>query len=97
MNIVRRDLEEAIEILIALFDQIDGDPDFEPEPLEEQHDREAELTWTSDEIPRFYVIAERARVRRGRLVEQIADRSNAVGCFVRSMLSSVRFDPKTAR
>jgi len=57
----RQQVEDAIERLINLLDDIDGDPDLEPEPLEEQHDREAELTWTSDEIPRFYLIAERAR------------------------------------
>jgi hypothetical protein len=61
MKIGRRDIEDAIEDLIDLLDDIDGDPDVEPEPLEEQHDCEAEFTWTSDEIPRFYVIAERAR------------------------------------
>ena len=57
----RQQIEDAIERLINLLDDIDGDPDFEAESLEEQHDREADLTWTSDEIPRFYVIAERAR------------------------------------
>lgn len=57
----RAEIEAEIERLIAIIDTMDGDPDFEPEPLEEQHDAEADLTWKSDTAPLCYVIAERAR------------------------------------
>lgn len=63
MKRTRGDVEDAIEQLIELLDAFDGDPDSEAEPFEEQHDAEAELTWTSGDIPPFYVIAERARRR----------------------------------
>ncbi|RLP23043.1 hypothetical protein D8676_21885 [Mesorhizobium sp. YM1C-6-2] len=39
----RRAIADMIEHLIALLDQIDGDPDFELEPIEEQWDLEADL------------------------------------------------------
>jgi hypothetical protein len=57
-------VEETIERLIAALDQIDGDPDFEDDELEEPHDAEAELTWLSACVPSFFIIAEAAR-RRG--------------------------------
>lgn len=60
MRIGRRHIEDAIERLIDLLDDVDDDSDFEPDPIEEQHDQEAELTWASD-VPPFYVVAERAR------------------------------------
>jgi hypothetical protein len=58
---VRAAIEAEIERLICLLDCVDGDPDFEPEPLEEQYDVEADLTWNSDIAPTWFVIAERAR------------------------------------
>lgn len=57
----RAEIEAEIERLMAIIDAMDGDPDFEPEPPEEQHDAEADLTWKSDTVPLFYVIAERER------------------------------------
>lgn len=36
----RRRVEATIERMIDVLDQIDGDPDFEPDPVEEQHDAE---------------------------------------------------------
>ncbi|UUP19480.1 hypothetical protein [Nitratireductor thuwali] len=60
MKTSRRQLEDAIERLIDLLDDVDDDSDFEPDPIEKQHDQEAELTWASD-VPPFYVVAECAR------------------------------------
>lgn len=39
--VYRQRIELAIDALVALLDEIDGDADFEPEPPEEQHDAEA--------------------------------------------------------
>lgn len=61
MSFKRQLLEGAIERLIDLLDEMDGDSDFEPEPLEEQHDAEADVTWVSGIAPNWFVIAERAR------------------------------------
>lgn len=61
MSFHRQLMEGAIERLIDLLDQIDGDTDFEAEPLEEQYDVEADLTWTSGMAPGWFVIAESAR------------------------------------
>jgi hypothetical protein len=44
-----------------MLDTIDGDPDLEPDPAEEQHDAEAELTWSSGVAPPWFVVAEQAR------------------------------------
>ncbi|MER8514763.1 hypothetical protein NKH47_17670 [Mesorhizobium sp. M1060] len=52
----RRRVEATIEHMLGLLDEMDGDPDLEPEPVEEQHDREA-ASFT-------YVLADRARRRR---------------------------------
>ncbi|MES0040000.1 hypothetical protein [Mesorhizobium sp. M0091] len=52
----RRRVEATIEHMIGLLDEMDGDPDLEAEPVEEQHDREA-TGFT-------YFLAERARRRR---------------------------------
>ena len=60
---LRHRIGVTVDRLIAILDEIDGDPDLEPEPTEEQHDAEAELTWTTAPIPMFYVIAENARRR----------------------------------
>ena len=37
---LRRSIADRIEADIALLDALDGDPDLEPEPAEEQHDAE---------------------------------------------------------
>lgn len=57
----RAEIEAEVERLIALLDEMDGDPDFEPEPQEEQHDDETDLTWNSGVAPDWFVIAESAR------------------------------------
>ncbi|PSJ53651.1 hypothetical protein [Pseudaminobacter soli (ex Li et al. 2025)] len=61
MKVARAAIEAEIERLLCLLDNMDGDPDLEPDPLEEQHDAEAELTWNSGLAPDWFVIAERAR------------------------------------
>jgi hypothetical protein len=66
MPVHRKLLEDTIEELIDLLDQADGDPDLEDDEAEEQHDGEVDLTWQSDGVPCFYLIAEAAR-RRGKL------------------------------
>lgn len=66
MRLDRAAIEAEIERLISLLDNMDGDADFEPEPLEEQHDAEAELTWNSGLAPGWFVIAERARQKAPR-------------------------------
>jgi len=63
MSVYRQRITAEIERLIGILDELDGDPDLEIEEAEEQHDAEASLTWQSDEVPAFYVIAERARRR----------------------------------
>lgn len=57
----RAQVEAEIERLICLLDAMDGDPDFEAEPAEEQYDAEADLTWTSGMAPGWFIIAENAR------------------------------------
>lgn len=52
----RRRVEATIEHMIGLLDEMDGDPDLEAEPAEEQHDREA--------VDFRFVIAEMSRRRR---------------------------------
>ncbi|PRD40425.1 hypothetical protein C5748_26990 [Phyllobacterium phragmitis] len=61
MKLDRQAISAEIERLIGLLDKIDGDPDFEPEPTEEQHDAEADLTWRNGYAPDWFVIAERSR------------------------------------
>lgn len=61
MRTDRAAIEAEIERLLTLLDNLDGDADFEPEPLEEQHDPEAELTWANGLAPGCFVVAERAR------------------------------------
>lgn len=61
MKVERAAIEAEIERLLCILDNMDGDSDLEPEPGEEQHDAEAELTWTSGLAPEWFVIAERAR------------------------------------
>ncbi|YBV97938.1 hypothetical protein M1D80_14115 [Phyllobacteriaceae bacterium JZ32] len=61
MKLDRQAIAAEIERLIGLLDEIDGDPDYEPEPLEEQHDAEADLTWKNGHAPPWFVLAERSR------------------------------------
>jgi|GEM_PF-1797171 len=63
MKFDRYSIAAEIERLIDMLDQMDEDPDLEPEPLEEQHDAEADLTWTNGYAPDWFVIAERSRRR----------------------------------
>jgi len=51
MIFTRAEIIAEIDRLITLLDQLDGDPDFEPDPIEEQHDAEADLTWHSGYAP----------------------------------------------
>lgn len=57
----RTRIEQLVDVLIALLDGMDGDSDLEPEPVEEQQDGEADLTWTSGIAPGWFIIAESAR------------------------------------
>jgi len=62
----RRRVEATIEHLIAVLDELDGDPDLEPEPTEEQHDCEADPSeaGVADKAALRFVIAEMARRKR---------------------------------
>ncbi len=59
----RRTIEDLVEHLISVLDEIDGDVDFEIEPLEEQHDLEA-ADFVAGLASRAFVIAESARRQR---------------------------------
>jgi hypothetical protein len=61
MKLDRLSIAAEIERLIDMLDQCDDDPDLEDEPPEEQHDAEADLTWTNGYAPDWFVIAERSR------------------------------------
>jgi hypothetical protein len=61
MRLPRQRIEDVIERLIGILDELDGDPDVEPEPLEEQHDAEADQM---DRASMGFVIAERRRRAR---------------------------------
>ena len=54
-------IERAVEALVDLLDHLDGDPDFEADPMDEQHDVEADLTWASQGAPPWFHWAETAR------------------------------------
>lgn len=62
----RRAIEDMIEHLMALLDSIDGDPDFELEPLEEQNDLEAGPgdDIASQRASMNFVLAEMSRRKR---------------------------------
>lgn len=45
-EIDRSAIEDAIEVLIEILDLADDDADLEPDEPEEQHDAEADLTWS---------------------------------------------------
>ncbi|MDH7789151.1 hypothetical protein [Ochrobactrum sp. AN78] len=55
-------LSVAVEIerLIDMPDQMDDNPDLEPEPLEEQHDAESDLARANGFAPDCFVIAEQS-------------------------------------
>ncbi len=57
----RLSIAAEIERLIDMLDQMDDDPDLEPEPPEEQNDNEADLTWANGYAPDWFVIAEQSR------------------------------------
>ncbi len=61
MKLDRLSSAAEIERLIDMLDQLEDDPDLEIEPAEEQHDAEADLTWTNGYAPDWFVIAERSR------------------------------------
>lgn len=65
--ISRRRVEGAIDTLINLLDELDGDPDLEKDPPEDQHDREADPAedGIADKASWAFVLAENAK-RRGR-------------------------------
>lgn len=63
MILSRAEIAAEIERLITILDEMDGDADLEPDPCEEQHDAEAELTWNSGAAPEWFVVAEQARRR----------------------------------
>lgn len=52
----RNRIECTIEHMIGLLDEMDGDSDDEPEPVEEQNDLEDEQT-----APLWFVLARKAR------------------------------------
>ncbi|TIQ35973.1 MAG: hypothetical protein E5X48_11145 [Mesorhizobium sp.] len=61
----RKRIEATIEHLIAVLDEMDGDPDMEPEPIEEQHDREDDR---DERASLSFVVAEvQRRSRKSRL------------------------------
>lgn len=45
-EIDRIKIEDAIEVLIEILDLATDDADLEPDEPEEQHDAEADLTWS---------------------------------------------------
>lgn len=63
----RAEIEAEVERLLTILDQMDGDPDFEGEPIEEQHDREADISWNTEVSPYWFVIAEQARKKARKL------------------------------
>ncbi|MGO4562297.1 hypothetical protein [Rhizobiales bacterium 3FA27D7] len=65
-KVLRLRIEFTVERLITLLDEIDRDPDLEPEPIEEQHDREADPAedGIADKAAMKFVIAETSRRKR---------------------------------
>ncbi|MGC0053688.1 hypothetical protein ACNSPG_11560 [Brucella pituitosa] len=61
MKLDRLSVAAEIERLIDMLDQMDDNPDLEPEPLEEQHDAESDLARANGYAPDWFVIAERSR------------------------------------
>lgn len=65
----RRIIEVTIEHLIAVLDEMDGDCDMEPEPAEEQHDRELDSAedGIGDELALRAILAECAKRKRRKI------------------------------
>lgn len=61
----RRRIEATIDHMIDMLDAMDGDPDLEPEPVEEQHDREDDPAerGIADKAAMGFVLAEMSRQR----------------------------------
>ncbi|MBN9242136.1 MAG: hypothetical protein J0I98_05025 [Mesorhizobium sp.] len=61
-------VEATIERLIAVLDEMDGDSDLEPEPVEEQDDRELDPAESGigDELALRAILAEYAKRQRRR-------------------------------
>lgn len=68
MIVSRRKVEAALDALIDLLDNAECDPDYEPEPLEEQHDREFDPVedGIADRAALKFILAERSRRARQR-------------------------------
>lgn len=64
----RRRIEATIDHMIDMLDAMDGDPDLEPEPVEEQHDREDDPAerGIADKAAMGFVLAELSRQRGNR-------------------------------
>jgi hypothetical protein len=64
----RRRVEATIEHLITVLDEMDGDSDLEPEPVEEQDDREVDPgeSGIGDELALRAILAEYAKRQRRR-------------------------------
>lgn len=65
-KVLRLRIEFTVERLITLLDEIDGDPDTEPDPVEDQHDREVDPAedGIADKAAMKFVVAETARRKR---------------------------------
>ena len=65
----RRRIENTIEHMIELLDKMDGEPDLEADPDEEQHDFEADQSelGIADRAALAFVLAEMSR--RSRIVK----------------------------
>ncbi|MFD9900256.1 hypothetical protein [Mesorhizobium sp. NPDC059025] len=65
-KVLRLRIELTVENLITLLDRIDRDPDLEPDPIEEQHDQEADPAedGIADKAAMKFVVAETARRKR---------------------------------
>lgn len=62
----RQRVASTIEQLIAFLDELDGDPDFEPETIEEQHDGEEEPPTKAIASEQFVLAELRRRHRSNR-------------------------------
>ncbi|MER8979228.1 hypothetical protein [Mesorhizobium sp. M0870] len=62
----RRRIEVTIEHMISLLDEMDCDPDLEAEPVEEQHDHEADPAerGIADKAGLTFILAEISKRKR---------------------------------
>lgn len=62
----RKRIEQTIEHMIHTLDEMDGDPDIETEPMEEQYDLEADPAedGLADQASVAFILAETDRRRR---------------------------------